>query len=197
MDLGAIRYHYGFIKVLNVASNLGAGATISACVCSLYVYQHVGPDTTIHAYRVFKPWVEGDDIGVNNDDGDLTWNDWSSDANEWTTAGELSRDDGGSDNSGDGTGADCKATPEDVAIPDDDTWMELNMSTELAQGWYDETMDENGVFLWYFRPFAATNAFMYSTEYTTDPSLCPFWTFTYTTGGGPAAAGQVIIIGGD
>lgn len=169
------------IKVENVASELGFGATISACVCSLHCYANVD-DGDISAYRVFKPWNEGTDENVDPADaasgeGVATWNDWSNDDEEWTTAGCGNADDGGSDNSGDGTGADRKATTEDTeTVTTANTWYGWAMSTTLAQDWYDETINENGIAL----IGNVVNNFR-STEYTIDVSERPFWTFTYTT----------------
>lgn len=167
------------IRVKNVASELGGGATISACACSSNCYTEQGFSNNVSAYRVFKPYVEGDENGVNDDDGDVTWNDWASDANEWTTAGCESADDGGSDNSGDGTGADRKATAEDTEGVDAVGWYGWDISSDLAQGWYAGTINEEGVVL-----INAGSNYKYfrSTEYASDQ---PFWTFTYTTGGAP------------
>jgi hypothetical protein len=171
-------------RVKNVASELGENATITACTFNAYCIVHTSTSSA-SAYRVFKPWVEGDESGVDNDDGDVTWNDWASDANEWTTAGCNSADDGGSDNSGDGTGADRKATAEDVvSVTTAATWYQWDISTTLAQAWYDGTANENGVVL-----IGDGNTQFDATEH---PLEQPYWVFTYTTNGVPA--GQVITI---
>lgn len=176
---------YGFrtlIRVKNVASELGAGATITACVCSVLCQVNT-EDGDVSAYRVFKPWVEGTQSAGSDPPG-ATWNDWDNDDWEWTTAGCGSADDEGEDNSGDGTGADRKATAEDTEnVTTAATWYAWNISTDLAQGWYDGTIEEEGIVL--ISPSEGNNKF-YTTEYTTDPSLCPFWTFTYTTEEPPA-----------
>lgn len=180
------------IRVKNVASELGAGATISAAVCSLYCSINDTDGDNI-AYSVFKPWVEGDEDGIDNDDGDVTWNDWASDANEWTTEGCLCAYDDGVDNSTDdgpcnATKADRKATAEDTEnVTTVNTWYAWNITAALAQSWYDGTKNEEGILL-----FASTaiNTF-YSTESAEVQK--PFWVFTYTTGGAPEP-GQVIII---
>ena len=149
---------------------------------SLFVYVSATvTDGDVGVYRVFKPWVEGDEDGINDDDGDVTWNDWASDANQWTTAGCGSADDGGSDNSGYGTGADRKATYEDGVTftwEDDGVWKAFDMSTTLAQGWYDGTINENGVFIQAYSG-VDFNASLYSTERSSNQ---PYWTFYFTTG---------------
>jgi len=164
------------IRVKNVATELGVGATISACVCSIYCYNN-STDDNISAFSIFKPWVEGDEDGVDDDDGDFTWNDWASDADEWTTAGCNSADDGGSDNSGDGTGADRKETAEDTEnVTETLTWYAWNMSAALAQAWYAGTKNEEGVVLQY----SSGGNWFRTTE---NASEQPFWVFTYTTDG--------------
>jgi len=184
---------YPIIRVKNVAAELGVGATISACVCSLYNYQNNG-ESNISAYSIFKPWVEGDDNGVDNDDGDVTWDDWASDDYEWTTAGCACADDAGVDNDIDGGGcydaaADRKATAEDTEnITAADTWYAWNMSSTLAQAWYDETKNEEGILL--VSDVSDTDRF-YSTESAEDEK--PFWTFTYTSGA-PAAGRRERVI---
>lgn len=190
--------HYGgayspIIRVLNVASEIGGGATVTAAVCSLYCY--IGGDpSSISAYSVFKPWVEGDETGTDNDDGDVTYNDWASDADEWTDPGcNCARDDG-VDNSDDGgpcnnaESADRKATAEDTeTVNAVDTWFGWDISSALAQAWYDGSKNEEGILL---SDGAETSNYFYSTESAETEK--PFWVFTYTTGA--AAVGQVIII---
>jgi len=173
-------YLNGLIRVKNVASELGGGATITGCVDSMYCNTNYGDGNT-SAYRVFKPWIEGTKSGVDpGAEPSCTWNDWSSDTYEWTTAGCNSADDDGSDNSGDGTGADRKATAEDTEnVTTVNTWYAWSISSDLAQGWYDETINEEGIVL--IGVEDAYNLFS-STE---DNSNQPFWTFTYTTGGAP------------
>jgi len=174
------------IRVKNVATELGANATISACVCSVYCNAQTSIQD-VSAYRVFKPWVEGDESGVDDDDGDVTWSDWASDAYEWTTAGCNSADDEGVDNSGDGTGADRKATAEDTeSNVGSGNWYGFDISASLAQGWYDGTINEEGIILYSGADYQRYS----STEYTSNQ---PFWVFTYTTGA-PPEAGQVIIV---
>jgi hypothetical protein len=177
---------YGYIRVKNVASELGANATISACVCSLYNGYEDTPGDCV-ARRVFKPWVEGDEDGVNDDDGDVTWNDWASDDMEWNGLGGTNSDDEGEDNSSDGFGADRKATAEDTEAISGIGWDAITISAALAQAWYDGTAVENGVQL-------VTTDGNYAFHSTENASNQPFFVFTYTTGE-PPAAGQVIIIG--
>ena len=191
LNLNLGNFSNSLIRVKNVASNLGAGATISACICSCYCSSNT-IDGSIGAYRVFKPWVEGDLKGTNPGEGEgCTWNDWSADTYEWGTAGCLNADDGGSDNSGDGTGADRKATAEDATtITTANTWYTWDITVALAQGWYDETIGERG--LVFDSEPNKVNILKSSENALNKPR---FW-FEYSTGGAPAAAsvGQVIRI---
>jgi len=171
---GDIRH--AVVRVKNVASELGENATITACVCSLYITQTAIYTYDIYAYRIFKPWTE---TGA-------TWNDWVTTDYEWGTAGCMNADDGGSDNSGDGTGADRKETAESsVEFNGDElnTWQAWSVSAELAQAWYDETANEEGLL---FRTTATEDGYrmiFLTTEHTDDPTKCPHFTFTYTTDG--------------
>ena len=155
-----------------------------------------GRPSIIKRRRIFKPWVEGDENGIDNDDGDVTWNDWASDAMEWTTAGCASADDGGSDNSGDGTGADRKATAESTVDVTASGWYSWTISNALAQGWYDETINENGVFMLASTAGGATGNNVYASCENATAANRPRFSFTYTTGGGAPAArrDQVIMI---
>lgn len=187
----------GLIRVKNVASELGENATITACVCSLYCSTK-GDCADEAAYRVFKPWVEGNLNNVNPGEGEgCTWEDWSADANEWATAGCGNADDGGSDNSGDGTGADRKATAEDTEnINTASIWYAYDISTTLAQGWYDGTINEEGIIL-ICNDADNSYGYFYNTEYTTS-AYRPYWVFTYTTDGAVEAnrrAKMIKIIG--
>ena len=163
----------GLIRVKNVAANLGASATIQFCSLSIYSYDQTG-EPNIATIRVFKPWVEGTQDGGSAEPG-ATWNDWDNDAYEWATAGCNNGDDGGSDNSGDGTGADRKISTEDIkAITTDGVWVHWEITPALAQGWYDETINEEGVMI---RATGSNEiAYFNSTE---TGSLQPYWTFIY------------------
>lgn len=181
------KIYRGLIRVKNVATELGVDATISVCVCSLYCYGGAN-SADVSVYRVFKPWNEGTLVGSDPADaaegeGVVTWDDWSNDDEEWTTAGCESTDDGGSDNSGDGTGADRKATAEDTeTISSTGAWYAWNISSALAQGWYDETINEEGIIL---LTSTTVQQSFYSTEFGSNQ---PFWFFTYTTDGEPEPA---------
>jgi len=174
-----------FIRVKNVATELGAGATITGCVDSNYCFQVSSGANNVTAHQVFKPYVEGTQTAGADPPG-VTWNDWDNDDWEWTTAGcECAGDDGFDNNTDDGTCGsstrDRKSTAENTETVDAVGWYAWNISTTLAQGWYDGTINEEGIIL-----INAGNEYkqFYSTENT---ELQPFWTFTYTTGAPPAA----------
>jgi len=164
------------VRVKNVALNLGEGATITACTLSAYCATFYS-NKVVPIYRVFKPWVEGNDNGIDNDDGDATWNDWASDASEWGSSGCASASDAGSDNSGDKSGSDRKATAEDNLTINATGWWEWDITTGLAQAWYDGTANENGVVM-------GPSAITYSVKMgVTEGSNPAYYTFTYTVGG--------------
>lgn len=177
------------IRVKNVASELGVGATISACVCSLRGGSGTVP-VAFGAYRVFKGdslWNEGTLTGSDPADaafgeGVVTWNDWSNDGEEWATAGCGCASDNGEDNSNDDgdcidDNADRKATAEDaVTITVTNTWCGVDVSAALAQDWYDGDANENGIV--FIRTSGGYSSF-FSTEYAAVPSYRPFLVFTY------------------
>jgi hypothetical protein len=185
------------IRCKNVSTELDANATITACVLYLYCYGGAG-FPVVGAWRIFKPWNEGlgdgdDYADVAEGEGVITWNDWSNDDEEWTTEGCLCARDDGVDNSYDdgpcnqAIRADRKETAEDTYQTVTTSWNEWDISTTLAQGWYDGTINEEGVLLGWVSGSLSLVGFR-STEYASDQ---PYWVFTYTTNG---AAGQVIII---
>ena len=184
-------YYSSLIRVQNLSDSIGAEATITAAICSLYNLS--GSGCTVYAYRVFKPWVEGVlNGGTPSGNGKgATWNDWSANNKEWAIAGCDSTDDSGSDNSGDGDEADRQATEIDsVDVDAAGAWFVFTIPTSLAQGWYDGTINEEGILL---KVIAACGGIGFrSIDDETNP---PRWVFTYTTAEA-AAAPQVIIIGG-
>jgi hypothetical protein len=156
------------IKTNNLSGLLPANATITSCVCSLYVTTNTA-DGYIYAYRVLKPWTE---TGA-------TWNDWVTTDYEWTTVGCMSAADS-VDNSGDGVRPDRWATPagDSVNVTTVNTWYGFSVGAALAQGWYDGTIANNGILL--TASWATPNNTFASSEYTTDATKIPFWTITYT-----------------
>jgi len=159
------------IRVKNVASELGVGATNITAVCSAYCCVNT-TDDNISAYRVFKPWTEAG----------ATWNDWVTTDLEWATEGCLCARDAGVDNSEDNAScinarADRKATAEDVVSVTETGWYAWDISTELATGWYDGTINEEGIIL--VGSISTGENRFYTTDYT---ELQPFFVFTYTSG---------------
>lgn len=182
----------GLIRVKNVASELGAGATISSCICSVYIFINTTNDAGVGAFSVFKPWKEGVGNGVNCADPGCSWEDWSCDTYEWTTEGCECARDGGVDNSYDGgvcnqdVRADRKATEESSTAITEVGWTGFSVTASLAQSWYNATKNEEGILL--KGDGTGSNRFR-STEYTSEQ---PFWVFTYTTEA--VGVGQVIHI---
>lgn len=171
------------VKVKNLAILLPANAVITSCVCSLYCYTNT-IDASISAYRVFKPWVEGDQTGQTCTGTNATWNNWQCFASAWGTAGVGCAGDDGYDNAQNGTcnvsGRDRKATAEaTVNVVTVNTWYGWSISSVLAQGWYDGTIEERGI-IFINDGGVGSNRF-YSTEY--EAPYLPSWTITYTVTG--------------
>jgi hypothetical protein len=185
------------VRAKNLATEIGAGATITDAICSLYCSIN-SDDGNTAAYQIFKPWVEGDENGVDNDDGDVTYNDWASDANEWTTEGVLCAGDDGSDNSQDNSACnaarrDRKSTAEStVNVTTINTWYGWDISNALAQGWYDETKNEEGIILKGTGVFASN--YFNTTEAASNQAFFVF-TFTVAAGEAPTGRRRKIIIG--
>ncbi len=178
------------IRAKNLATEIGVGATITNAVCSVFcTSSNAG---SFDAFSVFKPWVEGDDDFVDNDDGDATYNDWASDANEWGTAGCACANDDGSDNSQDGTcdasGRDRKSTAESNTTYAAG-WLTIDITDALAQSWYDETKNEEGLLL---KAQGATGTNQYASTENATASERPFFVFTFTVAGGTTLEGVTL-----
>jgi hypothetical protein len=177
-------WHRAAIRCQNVSTRVGTSKSIDAC--TLWIHTNTVPNSgDVSAYRIFKPWNEGaldgtDPADAAEGEGVITWNDWSNDDEEWTSAGCASADDGGSDNSGDGTGADRKETAEaSVTVSAAATWYGIHISATLAQGWYAGTINEEGVLLVMdannddinFRPSEYSSNQPYWSFYTSDAAV--------------------------
>lgn len=170
---------YTILRFVHLADTLGPGVTITAASCSLYFWL-VTTAGTVDAFRMFKHGNEGTLNGSTAPDsafgkGLWTFNDWSSQGEEWTTPGCQYADDAGSDNEGDGTGADRTATPFGSMTVSGVGWYKLDLPTSLVQGWYDGTYAENGILL---NPNGTVKVY----PRTSESAYCPILTITYTTG---------------
>jgi hypothetical protein len=182
------------IRPVGVGSTLGVGATNITGVCSLKCSGNYSDGNT-NVYAIWKnQWVKGDENGTDNDDGDVTWNDWASDANEWTTAGCMSATDTRTYNTGDGTGGDRALTAESIVnVTTTNTWYSWAISTTTATEWYGQASGQEGGLL--LQTGIASNDFA-SSENATAANR-PRFSFTFETGGAPPAAasvGQVIVV---
>jgi len=155
------------IRALNVRSVLGDNAHITLAEFRAYCWYIGGSGSTCAPYRVFKyDWVEGDQTGAPPTNHGCTWTDWDSPDYEWGTAGCHNADDNGVDNTGDGTGADRKETPESSSQSINTTgWKAFELTNELVQGWYDETIEEGGISLHDDSPSASNFAAFRSNEH--------------------------------
>lgn len=167
------------VRVTNVATNLSAGATITACVCSLNTVS-ITTAGNVSNYRVFKPWIEGTEVGAAAGTG-TTHYDWSRTTLEWGTSQCACANDDGVDNSQDGTcdasGRDRKATAEESEAISSTGWYMFDIATSLAQGWYNGTIEEEGVL------FLRDGADLVMTFESTEDAVVasrPRFSFTYT-----------------
>lgn len=134
-DSWAPGYQWPIIKF--DVSSIPAGSTINSAILSIYQEGDVGGACSIYVYRVFKSWTSS---GV-------TWNDWINPDSEWGTAGCNNANDGGSDNSEDGSGYDRVSTAS--ATYSRASWEGVGFKnwdiTTLVDGWVNGTMVNNGV----------------------------------------------------
>lgn len=169
----------GLIRVSVSSDSLGIGATVNACTLFMYV-STLSEGGTAPIYRVFKPWVEGDENGTDNNDGDATWSDWASDASEWGTAGCNNANDGGDDNNSDGSGFDRKSAYEStVTLDSASVWRKWAISAALAQNWYDGDDNDNGVSIEGKFGTGGARAILASTN-SAGTTSDPYFVFTYT-----------------
>lgn len=138
------------IRLTDVANLVGADMQIDACTLWVYAYA-AAASGDLSAYSVFKPWDEGSGNGTAADTTDGAcfryWDLASGSGDQgWGTDGCYNADDGGSDNSSDGSGVDRKATAENTQTVSAAGWVGLDLTT-LAGTWYDGTKNEEGVVL--------------------------------------------------
>ncbi|RJP74936.1 MAG: hypothetical protein C4524_12375 [Candidatus Zixiibacteriota bacterium] len=177
------------LRLLDLPQLLGPDKVILGC--RLYVFISHGDgmsgNKTVGALRVFKPWVAGTLDGQNPGQSEgCTFNDWSADSLEWALPGGHYQNDTGTDNTGDGEGADCMQTPESlVLIPQTAAYPWVTpgyrvweISPGLVQGWYQGTIANNGLALKTVYPWGW--AHIRSEEYA-DHTKRPYFVVTYLT----------------
>jgi len=151
---------------------------VSNAYLTLVCYASSGT-STISAYQALKPWEETDS----------SWNQWDkSGSNEWGTAGAMNADDAGVENTGDGSGADRKATAAFAEAGQTGTGTKTLGSgqagfTALAQAWLDATATDTYGIVIRCTSVADTYQFYRSSEYGTTAER-PKLTIVYTAGGG-------------
>ncbi len=177
------------IRLLDLSEILGNRKIISSC--SLFVYvssaDGISGDKVVGVKRVLKPWIAGTlDYGDPGDGEGCTFNDWSADSLEWGLPGCHLEDDLGEDNTGDGEGADCKQTPLDTvtvrqtpAYP----WVEpgyraWEINPELVQGWYDGTIENNGLAMKVVAPWGWVH--VWQTDYWVE-GMRPYFKIAYAS----------------
>ena len=86
---GSIPFN-GCFRINDLATLIGADKVMDSA--RLYLRNSGGATSAVYgAYRIHKPWVEGDEDGNDNDDGDVTFNDFQSDHAEWATSFGLGK----------------------------------------------------------------------------------------------------------
>ncbi len=175
------------IRMLNIRDIIGDDKIIISC--SLYVYldsaDGLSGDKYVGIKRVFKPWVAGILDGEDPEEGEgCTFSDWSADSFEWGLPGCHNEDDSGIDNTRDGEGADCKETPESIILVNQtygEPWLtpgyrSLSVSAGLANCWYDESYQNNGLAMKTVDPWG----WVYLTQVDTqDETKRPYFVIEY------------------
>ncbi len=170
------------IRASNVNDSIGPGATISAAICSLYLYTVEPIARTISHYGMFKVnWVE---VDTGSSEGGVTYNDFESPDLEWATEGVLCDNDLGSFNDEDNDActaarADRRATAEgSQESVTDPGWMGFDF-TSWAKTAYDADKAMS-LFLTTIGEGFSDGLWFRSRESLPDR---PFFTFVYTTAG--------------
>ena len=135
-ELGDNSDRYGF-RLNNVAGLVGSNPNVLSAICSTYAW-FADENGYIFNTRVWKYlW----------DEEDVSYNEWDCTSDfDWATVGCDNASDGGSDNTGDGTGADRMASAIDsVQITFTPGWYVWDMDTALVRDWADGTAEEGGV----------------------------------------------------
>lgn len=194
------------VRCVGVAAALGSDATVNSCSLHLPI-SSVDINGTIHMFRLFKYFIEGTETNDRPDpDSGATWNMFQGFSFRLGLAGYQWAE----DDAGDGPDCDhddgvdnvidngtCVAARADRTflsmsniIVNATGWWKLEVTTSLAQNWYNGDAVENGVLL---QP-SVVSVKMNSSEATGDingePDK-PFFRFRYEIA---EAAGQVIII---
>lgn len=172
----------------SLSVDAGGSITVESCSLRVYLYSGEAEVPTVVAYRMFKiAFVEG--TGTGQDVAGVTWNDWSSDDYEWTSAGCNSTDDGGSDNSGDASGADRKATAEgSVVINAGVGYYNIPITTALLQDRFDTDAP-----LCLYLTRGGTNQYpvLYSSESASPPTLIVNYSLSSPAANEDVKIGQV------
>lgn len=197
LNIGVSGNTYYYVNRLRELDRiLPANSVIDSCKAAIYVSSSGIPSDSVSVTRVFKPFRDANGIGGTADTtAGAIWANWSivSGASDsaWTTAGCGSADDGGADNDGNGTGADRKATRESFKAISTSGIVVFDITSALAQAWYDGTAAENGVIFRDVDPTPGMQAIR-SGDWYQNLDQNPYWRIVWHAGEAPS--GQVIII---
>jgi hypothetical protein len=133
-------------RVLFKFTNLdtvGTDQVIDSMAIDLYCTSQSG--ATLGMFEMWKDWYEGNsDNAVES--GAVDDNHWCHADSSWTKEMADSTNDAGSQNRGNGTGADRKASAmATVTVSSASTWHRFRVNAGLAQDWYDGTKQPYGV----------------------------------------------------
>ena len=140
----ASAHRRALFKFTNI-DTIGSGAIIDSMAIDLYCTAQAG--ATIGMFELWKDWYEGtSDNAVEA--GTVDDNHWYHADSAWAREVADSANDNGSQNRGNGTGADRKATAMvSVTVTAVSTWYRFRVDTDLAWDWYDGTKLPYGVIL--------------------------------------------------
>jgi hypothetical protein len=122
---------------------IGTDKEIDSMAIDLYCTSQ--SSATIGMFELWKDWYEGSsDNAIET--GAVDDNHWRHGDSAWTKEVADSASDAGSQNRGNGTGADRKATAmASVTVAATSTWHRFRVNRQLAQDWYDGSKQPYGV----------------------------------------------------
>lgn len=183
---GAGTARRAYLWPTNLHDAIGADKLITSVLCSLWV-NGITDDGWLYVFGMLKTNViegatnYGDPDSVSGGGG-CTWNDADADPTEWGMAGCAAT--GTEYNTGDGTGADRRATPMDSVVNVDWSaqWVSFNIDTLDANAWYNG--DSTGVIL-ISKGAGEADFIISSTENTTEANRPRMWVYYEDAGGYP------------
>lgn len=141
-------------------SAIPSNATVTTAILNLYLVSEKSSNvTSITVHRLLKNWTESN----------VTWNKYDG-TNNWTTAGGFNA-------------ADCETAnigSVSLSATESAGWKTITLTAAEVKEWIDGTLDNYGMLL---KTDAEANDryLFHSSNYSSDPTLRPYLTITYTT----------------